>query len=272
MATVLAVLGLSAPLAWSADAPSFPEFTFKRVKPPAAGQSRRITIQIDPATVETPPVSKPAVEETEEKRPDVAETTLAWFWKGVSPELAAAGGAGRLEQALMLLAAAPAERQLPTPALETLRAIADAHGREILTHSVGTRVSPALVLAVIGVESSGRSAAVSPKGASGLMQLMPDTAKRFDVTDRADPAQNIRGGVAYLDWLLNEFGGDPVLALAAYNAGEGALRRHGGVPPYAETRAYVPKVLAAWQVARLLCATPPELVSDGCVFALRTSG
>jgi soluble lytic murein transglycosylase-like protein len=98
------------------------------------------------------------------------------------------------------------------------------------------------------------------------MQLIPATAARFGVTDARDPVQNIRGGVSYLDWLMGEFGGDPVLALAAYNAGEGAVRRNGGVPPFAETRAYVPKVLAAWNVARQMCTIPPQLPGDGCVF------
>ena len=120
---------------------------------------------------------------------------------------------------------------------------------------------------VIGIESSGRSNAVSSAGAQGLMQLMPATAERFGVTDSTVPADNIRGGVAYLNWLMEEFGGDPVLILAAYNAGENSVIRHEGVPPFAETRAYVPKVLAAWMVARGLCLTPPMLMSDGCVFA-----
>jgi len=88
------------------------------------------------------------------------------------------------------------------------------------------------------------------------------------VTDSMDPAQNIKGGVAYLDWLLKEFNGDPMLALAGYNAGENAVKKHGGVPPYSETRDYVPKVLAAYAVARALCKTPPMLISDGCVFNL----
>ena len=83
-----------------------------------------------------------------------------------------------------------------------------------------------------------------------------------------DAEENIRGGVAYLDWLLGEFEGDALLALAGYNAGENAVKKHGGVPPYDETRAYVPKVLAAWDVARALCRTRPELPSDGCVFTL----
>ena len=131
---------------------------------------------------------------------------------------------------------------------------------------MGTKVSPALALAVIAVESAGRSDAVSTAGAEGLMQLMPATAARFDVADSFDARQNIRGGIRYLDWLMGRFDGDPILALAGYNAGEGAVTRHGGVPPFAETRDYVPKVLAAFSVARGLCATPPVLVSDGCVF------
>jgi soluble lytic murein transglycosylase-like protein len=133
-------------------------------------------------------------------------------------------------------------------------------------------VSPALVLAVIAVESGGNAAAVSSAGATGLMQLMPDTASRFGVTESTDPVQNIRGGVAYLDWLMGEFGNDAVLALAGYNAGEGAVMKNAGVPPYAETRGYVPKVLAAWRVARGLCRTPPDLPGDGCVFVLSANG
>jgi soluble lytic murein transglycosylase-like protein len=133
-------------------------------------------------------------------------------------------------------------------------------------------VSPALVLAVIAVESSGRVDAVSHKGAQGLMQLIPATAERFGVEDAGEAAQNIRGGVAYLDWLMAEFGQDAVLALAGYNAGENAVKRNDGVPPFAETRAYVPKVLAAWLVARGLCLTPPELITDGCVFRAGASG
>jgi soluble lytic murein transglycosylase-like protein len=86
------------------------------------------------------------------------------------------------------------------------------------------------------------------------------------VGDVFDPMQNIKGGVAYLDWLMKRFDGDPLMVLAAYNAGENAVTGAGGVPPYAETRDYVPKVLAAWTVAQGLCMTPPELVSDGCVF------
>ena len=161
--------------------------------------------------------------------------------------------------------------KIGTPRLQTLQKIVDAHGTDILASTVGTQVSPALVLAVIAIESAGKTDAVSHAGAEGLMQLIPATAERFGVADSMDSRLNIKGGVTYLDWLLGEFGRDPVLALAGYNAGEGAVRKHQGVPPFAETRAYVPKVLAAWNVARGLCLTPPQLISDGCVFVRRSA-
>lgn len=104
-------------------------------------------------------------------------------------------------------------------------------------------VDPALALAVVEVESAGRADARSPKGALGLMQLMPATAQRYGVVDPLDPDDNLRGGIRYLRDLLAQFG-NTELALAAYNAGEGAVMRHGYViPPFAETRAYVPRVL-----------------------------
>lgn len=106
------------------------------------------------------------------------------------------------------------------------------------------RLSPALLHAVIAVESGYAAAAVSPKGALGLMQLMPATAREYGVTHPFDPVQNVNAGARHLRYLLDTFGHDIALALAAYNAGAGAVRRHGGViPPYAETRAYVPRVL-----------------------------
>ena len=107
--------------------------------------------------------------------------------------------------------------------------------------------------------------------AVGLMQLMPATAERFGVTDRVNPSENIKAGVAYLSWLMDHFEKDPILVLAGYNAGEGAVQSNNGVPPYAETRNYVPKVLAAFNVAKGLCQTPPELVTDGCVFAVNNN-
>ncbi|MDG4553697.1 MAG: transglycosylase SLT domain-containing protein [Candidatus Competibacter sp.] len=107
-------------------------------------------------------------------------------------------------------------------------------------------LQPALVLAVIEAESNFDSQALSPKNAQGLMQLIPETAERFGVRDPYDPVQNLRGGMAYLRWLLAYFQGDIRLALAGYNAGEGVVLRYGGVPPYAETQAYVDRITRAY--------------------------
>jgi soluble lytic murein transglycosylase-like protein len=108
-------------------------------------------------------------------------------------------------------------------------------------------LEPKLLLAVIATESGFRAGAVSPKGAKGLMQLMPATAVRFGVRDPFDPEQNVRGGARYLNQLLRLFGNDLRLALAAYNAGEDAVMRYGrAVPPYPETQQYVTRVLGRY--------------------------
>lgn len=104
-------------------------------------------------------------------------------------------------------------------------------------------VDKALVKAVIHAESGYNPNAVSSKGAAGLMQLMPGTAQDLKVADSFNPSDNIRGGVRYLRFLLDTFKGDVSLALAAYNAGLGNVAKHGGIPPYQETRNYVSKVL-----------------------------
>jgi soluble lytic murein transglycosylase-like protein len=105
------------------------------------------------------------------------------------------------------------------------------------------RLDPALVMAVIEIESGFRAHAVSPKNAQGLMQLIPGTAERFGVRNTMDPEQNLRGGMAYLRWLLKLFKGDVRLALASYNAGEQAVAKYGGIPPYPETRKYVATII-----------------------------
>ncbi len=108
------------------------------------------------------------------------------------------------------------------------------------------QLDPNLVIEVIAAESGFNISARSPKDAQGLMQLIPETARRFGVKNTFDPLQNIQGGSAYLQWLLQKFDGKLELALAAYNAGEGAVLRHEGIPPYPETQAYVRKILSRY--------------------------
>ena len=114
--------------------------------------------------------------------------------------------------------------------------------REIQTASRSAAVEESLIRAIIHAESAYQPDAQSPKGAQGLMQLMPDTAEELQVTDPFDPAENIRGGARYLSRLLQEFEGNWELAAAAYNAGPGAVYKYDGVPPYDETREYVRRV------------------------------
>ena len=117
-----------------------------------------------------------------------------------------------------------------------------AYDAEVKAAAAEFGVEEAIIRAVMHAESAFNPNALSRVGAQGLMQLMPATAERFGVVNPFDPAQNIRGGVQYLAWLLRRFNGDLTLAAAGYNAGEGAVDRHKGVPPYNETRRYVERV------------------------------
>ncbi|PPU74192.1 lytic transglycosylase domain-containing protein [Xanthomonas sp. NCPPB 1638] len=117
-----------------------------------------------------------------------------------------------------------------------------AYQQEIASAAREFGVEEAIVRAIIHAESAYNPLALSRAGAQGLMQLMPGTARRFGVSDAYDASQNIRGGVQYLSWLLKRFNGDLTLAAAGYNAGEGAVDRYGGVPPYGETQRYVQRV------------------------------
>lgn len=132
---------------------------------------------------------------------------------------------------------------LTAPNTDTVAPLPDAAQRAIATQSDETAIDPALLMAVITSESSGNPNAVSHAGAEGLMQLMPATAERFGVTDSFDPEQNIRGGAAYLKFLLDRYDGDVWRAAAAYNAGEGRIDR--GVIP-AESRDFANRVVALW--------------------------
>ncbi|MGR9051611.1 MAG: lytic transglycosylase domain-containing protein [Gammaproteobacteria bacterium] len=137
--------------------------------------------------------------------------------------------------------------------------------REVIEQWVGLiapkyGIDPELVMAVIQAESAFNPKAKSDKNAQGLMQLIPATAERFGVEDSWDPIQNIRGGIAYLNWLMRHFGGNVEWVLAAYNAGEGAVERYQGIPPYHETQHYVKKILAHYPKTNH--PVPPELTSE----------
>ncbi|MDT8345478.1 MAG: lytic transglycosylase domain-containing protein [Thermohalobaculum sp.] len=189
-----------------------------------------------------------------------------WFWALHSPSATAAGRA-RWAEALDSLTAHRRDGAGTVPA-RLMREVIARHGPQIAAAAERAGVSAALIAAVIAVESAGQDRAVSPKGAQGLMQLIPATARRFGVANSFDPAQNIGGGAAYLGWLLDRFGEDILLALAGYNAGEGAVDKHGGVPPYRETRDYVVKVLDAVAAAEGLCALAPTGPRAPCAFAV----
>ena len=131
---------------------------------------------------------------------------------------------------------------LPGVNFGTLRLNTEAYRSEISAAAAQFGVEEAIVRAIIHAESAYNPQARSRVGAQGLMQLMPATARRFGVANAFDPGQNIRGGVQYLGWLLKRFNGDLSLAAAGYNAGEGAVDKYKGVPPYAETQRYVQRV------------------------------
>jgi len=153
------------------------------------------------------------------------------------PKPAAAGTASAVPAPPAVASAAVTGNAIGSHWQPLIERISAAHG-----------VAPALVRAVIQTESNYNPRAVSPKGAQGLMQLMPATAQRYGVTDAFDPEQNIQAGVRYLAELMVMFKNNLTLALAAYNAGENAVVQHGHkIPPYRETQYYVPKVLEAYR-------------------------
>gem|GEM_PF-5467276 len=151
----------------------------------------------------------------------------------------------------------PTER--PAPPSPSPRLAGRPYATEIAAAAHQAGLDPALVHAVIHVESAYRADAVSEKGARGLMQLMPDTARRFGVADASEPRANLLAGTRYLRFLLDKFDQRVELALAAYNAGEGAIAQHAGnIPPYPETQRYVPAVLGKFNEWRSIPATGIE--------------
>ncbi|MBU0654529.1 MAG: lytic transglycosylase domain-containing protein [Gammaproteobacteria bacterium] len=130
--------------------------------------------------------------------------------------------------------------------VNVLRQKAAVYNDAITTSAIKYRINPALITAIITAESCFRNDSRSHKGAGGLMQLIPATAKRFGVSDRFDPAENIDGGTRYLRWLLNRYGGSIPHAIAAYNAGEGRVDQYGAAVPFEETATYSRRVLNAY--------------------------
>lgn len=242
------LIGGADPLRLSGSVPALADGVL--LQPPPGRRSK---------TILDPRLGLPAV-----GNPGPARTSYKWFWKEVSVSINAAS-AGRWLQVLALMERKRAQGVRIFGSRRRVQQIYQAYGPILARAADRAGVSLPLLIAVIAVESNGNRGAVSPKGAQGLMQLMPGTAARFGVTNSLDPAQNIRAGATYLNILLRMFGNDAVLALAGYNAGEGAVKRHGGVPPYRETRDYVAKVAGAYLYAQELCQTRPIGPRDKCV-------
>jgi soluble lytic murein transglycosylase-like protein len=170
--------------------------------------------------------------------------------------------------AAVAFASAAAAASPPAAKAGTARSVGK-HDLQRMVRDVSAEhgLDPKLVDALVQVESAYNPGAVSRKGAQGLMQLMPATADRLDVDDPFDPEQNIRGGVRELDRLIDRYSGNLQLALAAYNAGEGAVEKYRGIPPYRETRNYVARIMSLYtgkpfRVSGGRLISPVKMVQD----------
>ncbi len=197
-------------------------------------QARNILARMGTPRGEPPACLRPPEEDHALAAAAAASAAKAAATKSSGAGPLAAGAARGLGAAGSTITPPPPPRNAPEALVRYVRLLAPEY-----------QLEPHLVLAFIATESNFDATAISPKNAQGLMQLIPETAARFGVRNAMDPAQNVRGGMAYLRWLMARFQGDVVLVAAAYNAGEGAVERYLGVPPFAETRQYVWKIVSA---------------------------
>jgi len=233
------------------------------VRPPlqaAAPVAAPLSVQATPAATLVAKASPfPAV--AEEPRPVPAETTkpAAEAPKPqAAPAPAPAAPAGPSAQERLEQLRKAADMLIEVNA--ALGAPRSPYGQIIYDIAVRHSINPQLVAALIHVESAFNPRAVSRKGAYGLMQLLPETARRFGVHRKRDllnPVKNLEAGVKYLKWLTERFGGDVQKTLAAYNAGEGAVDRFGGIPPYHETQQYVQRIFGLLGIATPAAEPPP---------------
>ncbi|WP_439115434.1 transglycosylase SLT domain-containing protein [Hydrogenophaga sp.] len=196
---------------------AYAAYFFQQAASLGDGPSQRMLNQVGPHTAKPPCVL--AAEAVEQERLAQAQADA----KAAAALVEAQRQSGKFEQWVLT----PSQKHI----MAIVRRLAPQYG-----------IHPGLAFAVIRAESNFDPQTVSDKSAQGLMQLIPETAARFNVHQPLDPEQNIRGGLAYLRWLLAYFKGDVPLAVAAYNAGEGAVNRYGGVPPFKETQAYLRRI------------------------------
>ncbi|MEO1491961.1 MAG: lytic transglycosylase domain-containing protein [Pseudomonadota bacterium] len=248
---VMIALGFGSVVPPVAQAGDFQVAAAKRLAPPKGRLSTRKRLM------------DPSLPSPQSNRKFRGRQAFKWFWQEVSTSRAAASAA-RWSSVLQVVERGRAKGKPVYGSRATAQRILKNYGPYLKKEAKRRNVSLPLLIAVIAVESNGNPGARSPVGAGGLMQLMPATARRFGVSNAYAPSQNIRGGAHYLDWLLRYFNGDAVLALAGYNAGEGAVNKYKGVPPFRETRDYVAKVAGAYLAARTLCSNPPRSARAAC--------
>jgi len=234
--------------------------TFRLVKPPQKGAKKLITIQILPQGGIKPAPPKIDV--------PAGDSLNAWFWDRISPDIAARSP-GRFGKALAVVASSPADQRPHAASVSALSTMIAKYGTDILVATLGKKVSPALILTL---------AVLEPDSHASISRLITDTGATPVPSEKIILSGAGPSKTPDFAALANRFvtamardNNDPILALAAYQAGNDAVDTAQGVPANAASRSFVPRVLATFLSARALCATPPELYSDGCVFLSKGS-